>query len=126
MSLNALIDIYVLNEKLTRQTGKTTALIEACKKIGGIFVVYSHAHAQSLKQKYPDVHITTPSIFRLRGKYRPIIFDHYLLSLILLAKHDSFVANKTTEQLERELKCIREELLNRIINNPEIGVRLEG
>lgn len=126
MSLNALADIYILNEEFTRQTGKTTVLIEACKKIGGIFVAHSYAQAQILKRKYPDVHITTPSIMRLRGENRPIIFDHYLLSLILMEKNNSFVVNKATKQLEELLDRIKKELLDRIINNPQIGVRIES
>ena len=123
MSFRILADIFVTNEDLTRQTGKTTALVEACKKIDGIFVTHSYEEAQMLKRKYPDVHITCPRIIKLRGERRPIIFDHYLLSMILANKLvNTTIHHQGTKYLEDQLKLIKAELANRYINGGELYI----
>lgn len=118
MTYNSLAGIYINNDTTTRQTGKTTALIEACKKIGGIFVTHSYEEGRSLKKKYPDVNITAPRLIKLLGETRPIIFDHYLLSLILTNKYYPSIDSLSTELLDKILEDVKKELLNRL----EIGV----
>jgi len=114
MSLKLYADLYCINESRTRQTGKTTALIEACRKIGGIFVAYSSGQANILKEKYPDVDITYLSERILRGTIKPIVFDHFLLELLLRDISRIRIHNLTTIHLERKLEEIKEELLSRL------------
>jgi len=118
-----LAEIYVANENLTRQTGKTTALIEACRKIGGIFVAHSSSQVNILKREYPDVDIISPSLFKLKGKHKPLIFDHYLLSLILSDKLCTSIRHQGTIYLQKQLFLIKQELANRLLSELRIGVK---
>ncbi len=72
---------YVMMENLVRQTGRTTALAEACKKIDGIFLATSVDQANWYKRKF-NVNSTVPTSKELIGTRKPIILDHYLLYCI--------------------------------------------
>jgi len=128
MPYNRLIDILIANETRNRQKGRTTALIEMCRKIDGVFVAHSHAQYNVLRMNNMTVRFAYPSDLSLMGITQPIVLDHYLLYLVLLDRfNNSSLQYKATHQLKRELQQIREELMRREIEEGDlkIGGRLE-
>ncbi len=121
-----LAEMYTTNEPRTRQVGKTTALIQACKSINGIYITYYEDHARDLRGKFHNVDIISPYNPKLYGNIKPIVFDHYLLMMILTGAYNYNISNESTENLEKINKSIKEELLNRKISELKIGINFEA
>jgi len=125
MKIDYLKEIFIENDSIIRQKGKTTALIEACKKINGIFITYSYDQAKALKSQHKGVDIVSPSNLRLIGNTKPMIFDHYLLRL-MLTKGYVDLKSKSTVELEKVFDLVKKELLYRTVELAKIGEGIES
>lgn len=126
MNLERLTKIVIANENLCRQTGRTTALIEACRKINGVFICHSEEMASILRRRYPDVEIVSASYRRLIGNTKPIIIDHLLLYQIFsIFSEVNIISQSSKTKLLDLIKQIKEELIRREISKGKlyIGVR---
>lgn len=59
-----------MNENATRQTGKTTALKELCKKIDGVFIT----HSDILAREHSGIIFTKTQLY---GNTKPIVLDNH-------------------------------------------------
>lgn len=82
MNIEELADIYDYLEDLTRQKGKTTALVEACLKINGKFIVHNYAIKKQLEKEFPELDVSTYFSEEIQGTSKPLIFDHFVLKIL--------------------------------------------
>jgi hypothetical protein len=101
-----------------RSCGKTSALIEACRKIGAVLVCGTEEQARDINRLHD---IKTTSIYRDASDiYEPYLFDHYAVEAII----DSY-ASRITE-LKRRISLltnhghIKNERLDMTVINPEL------
>lgn len=107
MNFKQLIYLYCFNDKSNRQIGKTTEQIKMARKLDAVFVAHSEMQKQRLQREHPDVDIRAPLEPSLVGLSKPVVFDHYLLNLILSESYDIKYKSELKELLS-ELKRIRQ------------------
>lgn len=86
-----------------RGVGKTRAMAEACKKLGGTMVCVNVQHADAVIREYGIDAVSVASPGRLRGQSGPVLFDPDAV-VALSADYDAVVA-----ELEADLRAAREE-----------------
>lgn len=99
MNIKDKLQILINNENATRQTGKTTALKELCKKIDGIFVNHS---SFLIKENGGTVFSKT----KLIGTTCPIVLDNHAQYLVYVE------ALNRIQYLELKLRKIKSILDN--------------
>lgn len=78
-----------------RGAGKTTAMVEAVKKINGVLVVRNRDEAQRLRKAHGIMALTISEAEKSYGVTRPILFDPDAVALLCI-------------EYERELAAMRE------------------
>lgn len=73
---------YITNDRDNRQRGRTTALAEATKKIDGILVTATEQMKKYYTKVFDCTTISIGELLRLYGQNKPIIFDHYALTVL--------------------------------------------
>jgi len=107
-SMRDFLAIYIVHDRESRQTGRTTALLEAAKKIDAFFIVESVMKKRSIDYKKT---VTFYDITSLRGSRDPIIIDHYTLNIIF----DNLFRyiNNLEEKLENIKDILNKEFINK-------------
>lgn len=59
-----------------RQSGRTTAIVEAAKKIGAVVVCFSARHAQQVHREHGVTVVPMCSLDRMAGMKTPVLWDH--------------------------------------------------
>lgn len=88
-----------------RRVGKTTAMAEACKKIGGVLVTTSRVLARELEQEHGIKTAVIGEPERMRGRTEPVLFEPEAVAAL-------------SEEYERklsELDASRERLAERLL-----------
>ena len=67
-----------------RHTGRTYALCEAAKTIGGTVVTYYHKHSKELKQRYGVKSIYLAEAKKLKNPRSPLMLDHFTVECLIL------------------------------------------
>jgi len=100
MSIIEILENYIILDENTRQKGKTTALREAATKIGAEFVCENDHKAKYFKGT------SMYNSQKLIGSNKPIIFDHYALSVLFknILNSDFGKSIKEIESLKNALE----------------------
>jgi len=91
-----------------RQTGRTTALVEACLKIDGVYLTYCEDEKRRLKRKYPNLDVRVCRATYLVGNTKPMIFDHYAIMMLLDDERKAKIRYvKEIDELKAEIKRLK-------------------
>lgn len=98
------LDNLIMSGNMGRRIGKTTAIVEAAKKIGATIVCANKAHARMLKE---DFKIETVVPYKeIRGTKGPYLYDHFAMEFIA---HEAL---REIEKLEKKVEKLKQDLLN--------------
>lgn len=93
---------FVLHQ--ARGTGKTTAMIEAAKKIGAVLVVRNEGEALRVREQHGVEAMSMHSATKFRGINRPVLFDPDAVALMLFEKDREMEKSKKAEKYRGDLE----------------------
>ena len=100
------LEYMIFLDSVSRQSGKTTALVKACLEIDGIFICHDELMAKKLKRNNPGLRTCTlKNDNELRGSRNSVIFDHHVVACASReALHELEQLRIEVNRLKRQLK----------------------
>jgi len=99
---------------IPRRIGKTTALIQAAKKIDACFIVANNDQSRQIRSEFQIIKVLQLDIFfndQYKGLKGPFIFDHFAQErLWYLAKEQLVEKEKIIKNLEKRLQELENKL----------------
>lgn len=87
-----------------RGQGKTTAMVEAVKKVGGILVVRNLSEAQRLRKDHGIMALTIAEADRHYGVTKPILFDPDAVAMLCMEYEKKLAAKAASLRSASEKK----------------------